>query len=259
MEPARMKGLHVKGLTVGHPGRPLVTDLEWHCASGTLVSLIGVNGSGKSTLLRCLAGLLPPMAGTVQVNGRDLAHMEALERARTVSFVMPGRAVSAPLNVRALVALGRQPWTGFFGRLSSTDEEMVDAALKATGAGHLADRPLYTLSDGEYQLVTIARVIAQDTPIVLLDEPTAFLDLVNRIAIVRRLALLAKDLGRIILFSTHDLQVAVDHADRVLLLQGGRAHDGPPMEVLGSDAIQAAFRSEGLRFDPATRSLRSTP
>ncbi|MEZ4755974.1 MAG: ABC transporter ATP-binding protein [Flavobacteriales bacterium] len=252
-----MSSLQAIGLAVGYPGKPLVTDLEWHCEGGALVSLIGVNGSGKSSLLRCLAGSLSPMAGTVLVNGRDMARMEPLERARTVGFVMPGRAVSAPLNVRAMVALGRQPWTGFFGRLKDADEQAIDAALQATGASHLADRSLHTLSDGEYQLVTIARVIAQDTPIVLLDEPTAFLDLVNRIAIVRRLASLAKDLGRIILFSTHDLQVAVDHADRVLLLQGGRAYEGPPMEVLASDVIQNAFRSDGLRFDPATRSLRS--
>ncbi len=252
-----MNALHTHQLAVGHRGKVLVTDVEMHCEGGGLVALIGVNGSGKSTLLRCLAGLLQPAEGSVEVNGRGLHELGARERARMVSLVMPGRFTAAALDVRSMVALGRQPWTGYFGALRPADNAAVEAALTATGTSHLADRPVHALSDGEHQLVTIARAIAQDTPIVLLDEPTAFLDLVNRIMVVRLLARLAKELGRIIVFSTHDLQVAVDHADRALLLHGGKAHTGAPLDVLGSDAMRAAFSSDGLRFDAATRSLRA--
>jgi iron complex transport system ATP-binding protein len=251
-----MNTLRIHQLSAGHQAKALVTDVDLNCEGGGRVALIGVNGSGKSTLLRCLAGLHRPMAGGVQVNGRSLLGLDARERARMVSMVMPGRSPAAALDVRSLVALGRQPWTGYFGALRPADDAAVEAALGATGTSHLANRPLHALSDGEHQLVTIARAIAQDTPIVLLDEPTAFLDLVNRIMVVRSLARLARELGRIIVFSTHDLQVAVDHADRLLLLHGGRSHSGAPLDVLGSDAMQASFSADGLRFDAVTRSLR---
>jgi iron complex transport system ATP-binding protein len=253
-----MNTLRTDQLVVGHPGKALITALDLHVEGGALVALIGVNGSGKSTLLRCLSGLVQPMEGGVQVNGRVLRGLEARERARLVSLVMPGRSVTAALDVWSMVALGRQPWTGYFGALRSADEAAVEAALAATGTSHLAHRQVHSLSDGEHQLVAIARAIAQDTPIVLLDEPTAFLDLVNRIMVVRRLASLARELGRIILFSTHDLQVAVDHADRLLLLHGGKAHGGATLDVLGSEAMRTAFSADGLRFDPTTRSLRVT-
>jgi len=253
-----MNTLRTDQLAVGHPGKALITGMDLHIEGGALVALIGVNGSGKSTLLRCLAGLVQPMEGGVHVNGRVLKVLEVRERARLVSLVMPGRSVTAALDVRSVVALGRHPWTGYFGALRSADEAAIEAALAATGTSHLAHRSVHSLSDGEHQLVAIARAIAQNTPIVLLDEPTAFLDLVNRIMVVRRLASLAHELGRIIVFSTHDLQVAVDHADRLLLLQGGKAHGGTPLDVLGSVTMQAAFSADGLRFDPTTRSLRVT-
>lgn len=250
-----MNILHTDKLVAGHRGKALFTGVDLHYAGGALIALVGVNGSGKSTLLRCLAGAHPPISGTVQVNGRSIHALDARERARAVSVVMPGRTAVA-LDVRSLVSLGRQPWTGYFGGLRSADRDAVDAALEATGTAHLAQRAIHGLSDGEHQLVTIARAIAQDTPIVLLDEPTAFLDVVNRIVVVRRLAQLAHDLGRIILFSTHDLHVAVDHADELLLLHGGKAHAGAPYAVLGSEAMREAFSTEGLQFDPTSRSLR---
>jgi iron complex transport system ATP-binding protein len=255
MDRSHMNTLHTEQLAAGHRGKALFTGVDLRYEGGALIALVGVNGSGKSTLLRCLAGLHAPLSGTVKVNDRTVHALDARERARTVSVVMPGRT-SALLDVRASVALGRQPWTGYFGQLEATDERAVDAALEATGIAQLAGRSVASLSDGEHQLMTIARAIAQDTPIVLLDEPTAFLDVVNRIVVVRRLALLARELGRIILFSTHDLQVAVDHADSLLLLQGGKAHTGAPLVVLRSEAMRTAFSTEGLQFDPVTRSLR---
>jgi iron complex transport system ATP-binding protein len=250
-----MNSLHTYQLTAGHRGKALFTGVDLRYEGGALIALVGVNGSGKSTLLRCLAGLHPPLSGAVMVNDRMVHALDARERARAVSVVMPGR-ISALLDVRGAVALGRQPWTGYFGRLGVNDQQAVNDALELTGITHLADRSLASLSDGEHQLMTIARAIAQDTPIVLLDEPTAFLDVVNRIVVVRRLALLARELGRIILFSTHDLQVAVDHADGLLLLQGGNALAGAPNDVLGSEAMRNAFSLEGLQFDPVARCFR---
>jgi iron complex transport system ATP-binding protein len=224
--------------------------------AGEITALIGVNGSGKSTLLRTLAGLLRPIAGQVCMGDSSLLSMSAKQRARHVSVVLTARPQVGLLDVRTLVSLGRQPWTGHLGRLREEDARKVQEALEHTGITALADRGMHALSDGERQKVMIARALAQDTPVLLLDEPTAFLDLVNRVQIMRLLRDIAHRLDKAVLLSTHDLRTALDLADRMALVHQGRVWTGTPQDALHTGVLAHAFQGEGLVFDPTSGTLR---
>ena len=173
-----------------------------------------------------------------------------------MALVLTTQPTAALLDVRTVVSLGRQPWTGYLGRLSEADRSMVERAMEHTGIVHFAGRMLDTLSDGERKKVMIARALAQDTPLLLLDEPTASLDLVNRVLIMRLLHRIAHELGRAVLYSTHDLRAALDLADRIVLVRDGRVWSGTPEEALNTGVLADAFQVEGLLFDPTTGSLR---
>lgn len=224
---------------------------------GELVCLLGPNGAGKSTLMRTLAGLQPPLAGSLRVGSTPLADLGAGARARQLSIVLTDRVEASGLTVLELVRLGRHPHTGWLGGLSAHDEAQVQAALAATGTEAFAQRPVGELSDGERQKVLLARALAQDTPVVLLDEPTAHLDLPNRVSLMRLLHRLARQTGKAILLSTHELDLALQAADRIWLLPAdGRLHAGTPEDLVLSGTFAAAFAREGLAFDPATGTFR---
>ncbi len=247
--------LHTTGLAVGFPGKVLARGMDLDMRSGELTALIGLNGCGKSTLLRTLAGLIPPLDGTIEVEGRQLTVMGNMERARAMSVVLTGRPQAGLLDVRTIVSLGRQPWTGHMGRLSPQDHQRVRDAMERTGISAFAERDLRSLSDGEGQKVMIARALAQEAPIMLLDEPTAYLDLVNRISVMHLLRAIARDMQRSILLSTHDLGSALQLCDRIVLLHGGSSWTGTPPEAIASGVLDRAFASEGFRFDPDKASL----
>jgi iron complex transport system ATP-binding protein len=220
---------------------------------GELVCLLGPNGAGKSTLLRTLAGVQVPLGGHLTVGGKPLASLSPEARARQLSIVLTERIEAGHLTGRELVSLGRHPHTGWLGGLSAHDHAQVQAALAATGTAEFAHRPVGELSDGERQKVLLARALAQDTPLILLDEPTAHLDLPNRVALLRLLHQLARSLGKAILLSTHELDLALQAADRVWLLPAtGELLAGPPEDLVLSGAFAAAFQREGLAFDIAT-------
>lgn len=248
--------LHTRSLSVGHGPCAVVEGIDLQLIPGELVALIGVNGSGKSTLLRTLSGLHKPISGTIHCGDRELGQLSARERAQLMAVVLTGRPQAGLLDVRTLVALGRQPWTGVLGKLTPADEQVVEQAMERCGIGNFGERALEALSDGERQQVMIARALAQDTPVLLLDEPTAFLDLVNRVKVMRLLQRIARELGRSVLLSTHDLRSALDLADRIVLVHQGRMWSGTPEEAVGSGVLARAFQSEGLTFDASTGSLR---
>lgn len=257
MGPFGMKEhLHTQGLSVGYGKRKVLESMDLQLPHGELVALIGVNGSGKSTLLRTLSGLQKPLSGKVSWGDVPLQRLSARERARRMALVLTAQPSAALLDVRTVVSLGRQPWTGYLGRLSEADRSMVEQAMDHTGIIQFAGRTLLTLSDGERKKVMIARALAQDTPLLLLDEPTASLDLVNRVLIMRLLHRIAHDLGRAVLYSTHDLRVALDLADRLVLLRNGSVWSGTPEVALSTGVLADAFQVEGLLFDPITGSLR---
>ena len=233
--------------------RPVAGPLQLALGPGELVCLLGPNGAGKSTLLRTLAGLQPPLSGQLIIAGESLATLSAPERARQLSIVLTDRLDAGNLTVRELVRLGRHPHTGWLGGLSAHDEAQVQAALVATGTAAFAPRPVGELSDGERQKVLLARALAQDTPVVLLDEPTAHLDLPNRVALMRLLHRLARQTGKAILLSTHELDLALQAADRIWLLPAeGALRTGTPEDLVLSGSFAAAFVHEGLAFDAAT-------
>jgi iron complex transport system ATP-binding protein len=238
-------------VSVGYGSRVLAAGLDVEFPTGGLTAIVGRNGTGKSTLLRAMAGLERPLAGEVRVEDVVLSAMSAREVARRVGFVSTQRIRVTNLRVRDVVALGRTPYTDWIGRLTPEDEEAVSAALSQVGMSDFADKQVDTLSDGEAQRVMIARVLAQDTPVILLDEPTAFLDLPNRYEVCLLLKKLAEERGRTVVFSSHDLGIVLTLADRVLLLNPAEPRFGTPDELLADGSLARIFEgtSIGLSSD----------
>ncbi|MBA9002596.1 ABC transporter ATP-binding protein [Thermomonospora cellulosilytica] len=251
--------LVLDALTVGYPGRRgraarrVLERVDAEARAGDLTVLIGPNGTGKSTLLRTLAGLQPPLEGKVLLDGSPVAAIGPAELARRVAVVLTERDVPALLTGRELAALGRHPHTGFTGRLTAADRAAVDWALTAVDAAHLAERPVTELSDGERQRILTARALAQEPAAILLDEPTAFLDVPSRVALMGLLRRLARERSLVVVVSTHDLELALRIADRVwLITRDGGLHRGTPEELALNGAISAAFDGGGLTFDAAS-------
>jgi iron complex transport system ATP-binding protein len=212
---------------------------------------MGPNGSGKSTLLRTLGGFLPPLAGGVLINGRMLESYSRSELSVLVGVTLTGKTAAGGITVSELVSLGRHPYTGFFGRLSRHDKDAVSRAIQAAGIFHKAHCYVSELSDGERQRAMIAKTLAQECPIIILDEPTAFLDAVGRIEIMTLLHKLAREQGKAILLSTHDADQAVRTADCLWLLSGGRgAKAGAPEDLILDGSFETFFGREGMKFDP---------
>lgn len=229
---------------------------------GELVCLLGPNGAGKSTLMRTLAGMQLPLQGHVRLGDADPYRLPPRQLARHLGVVLTERVGVGSLSVRALVALGRYPYTDWTGRLTSADEAAIERALAAVGLAAFAPRPIHELSDGERQKVMIARALAQEPKLLLLDEPTAFLDLPRRVELMSLLRRLARESGRAVLLSTHDLDLALRGADQLWLFQaGGGIRVGTPEELVLDGAFQAAFHGEGVEFDPyaGTFKFRQTP
>jgi iron complex transport system ATP-binding protein len=221
---------------------------ELEIKAGQLICLLGPNGSGKSTLLRTLAGLQPALGGVIHVDGVE--RWSPAELARKISLVLTDRVRGNNLTVDSLVALGRYPYSGWLGQLSATDKTVIEWAIGATGIGTLKGRKIHTLSDGECQKVMLARALAQDTPILMLDEPTAHLDLPSRIRLMRLLHQLARQTRKGVLLSTHELDMALQIADEVWLLQAGEPlHRGAPEDLVLNGVFEAAFAKEDIVFD----------
>ncbi|PJF31171.1 MAG: ABC transporter ATP-binding protein [Candidatus Thermofonsia Clade 1 bacterium] len=247
--------LTAQKLSVGYRagrGAPKVVlcDLTLQLERGTLVCLIGQNGAGKSTLMRTLAAVQKPLSGKVYIGAEDVHQLPISRLARLISVVLTERAQTSLLSAYEVVSLGRLPYTDWTGRLSEADRAVVDWALEAVGATALTERPISELSDGERQKVMIGRALAQETPLIFLDEPTAFLDLPRRVEIMALLRRLAHQTGRAVLLSTHDLDLALRSADRIWLLDNdGKLHAGAPEDLVLSGAFARTFASSGVAFD----------
>jgi len=227
--------------------------LDLDIRAGQLICLLGPNGAGKSTLLKTLAGLHPPLEGRVEADGADIRSVTPIQRARIVSLVLTDKVTTQHLTVYSLVALGRYPYSGWLGGLSEADRTAIEWAIEVTGIQAFRDRKVFTLSDGESQKVMLARALAQDTPILMLDEPTAHLDLPSRIRLMRLLHQLAQQTNKGILLSTHELELALQVADEVWLLQNAETlHRGAPEDLVLNGAFEAAFAHEDIRFDKQT-------
>ena len=224
--------------------RAVLEGVDLAVAPGEVVGVLGRNGVGKTTLLRVASGSLVPDAGRVLLDGRPLAAMSRRERARHVALVPQDTQVPFPFSVAELVLMGRTPHLGFLGFENAHDLEVARAALSRMGIEALADRSVLTLSGGERQLAMVARALAQEPSLLLLDEPTAFLDLRHRLEVLTVVRELAAS-GAAALVVSHDLGVAARFCDRLVLLGGGRVlASGPPREVLDPESLRAAFGIE---------------
>lgn len=237
----------------------IASGLNLTLRAGELVCLLGPNGVGKSTLMRTLAGMQPPLAGQVLLGDMDISVLRPRDLAQHLSVVLTERVDVGNLSVYALVALGRHPHTDWLGRLTPDDEAVVRWAIEAVGAASLAHRPIHELSDGERQRVMLARALAQEPAVLLLDEPTAFLDLPRRVELMRLLRHLAQTTGQALLLSTHDLDLALRSADVLwLMTPGGTLHVGAPEDLVLNGAFAAAFHNDGVSFDAATGAFQMT-
>lgn len=256
--------LSTHALSVGYRmgrgrSRTVLPELDLSLHSGELVCLLGANGTGKSTLLRTLAGLQPPIAGSVRLRGTSLAEISKQQRARDIAVVLTGQVEVGALRGRDLVAMGRAPYTGWAGRLRDSDEHAVDRALGATGAHDIAQRTLDELSDGERQRLMVSRALAQQPSVVLLDEPTAFLDAPRRAELTAVLRRLSRETGIAALLSTHDVELALRNADRVwLVLPDGGTVVGAPEDLAISGALHEAFGGREFAFDALAGGFRVT-
>lgn len=210
-----MSGLSLYDVAIGYGAIAVVSGISADIEPGQMVCLIGKNGSGKSTLFKTIACFQPALAGRITIGGRDISEMKRSEMAQMVGIVLTEQPESQEMSVREMVAIGRSPYTGFFGNMNAHDREVVEEAIERVGITSLAERKVSTLSDGERQKVMIAKALAQQTPVILLDEPTAFLDFPSKVELMKMLHHLARSEKKIILLSTHDLPVAFDMADMV--------------------------------------------
>ncbi len=222
-------------------------------AGGELTCLLGPNGAGKSTLLRTLAGFQPPVAGTATIAGRDITALKPADMARLVAIVLTEKPDTGSMTVAEMVELGRAPYTGFWGLCSSADRDVALGAMQCVGIAGLARRRVSTLSDGERQKAMLAKALAQQTPVILLDEPTAFLDFASKVEAMRLLHGIARQTGKAVFMSTHDLDLALQAADTLWLMKpGGVAAIGSPEDLALDGRLAAFFDSPAMRFDPAT-------
>ncbi|MCG8581167.1 MAG: ABC transporter ATP-binding protein [Bacteroidales bacterium] len=217
---------------------------------GEFACLLGPNGAGKSTLIKTLSGFIPKINGVVKVSGKELHAYKRNQLAKVVSVVLTERLQVPNMTVFDLVALGRTPYTDFFGTISRQDRQMVMQAINDVGLYGFANRQLVCMSDGERQKAMIAKALVQDTPLIILDEPTAFLDLPSKIEIVQLLKKLAKTKNKGILLSTHDLDLALQLADKIWLIAQGRDLEaGIPEDLVLANGFRRFFEKEGILFD----------
>ena len=225
-------------LSVGYSlSHPVISDINLELRSGQLACLIGENGIGKSTLLKTLTGFLPKLKGSLLLGDRDIDSFSQRELARQVSIVLTQKPDVQNLTIEEIIGLGRSPYTGFFGRLRAEDRKVVDDAIATMGIEKLRGRMIQTLSDGERQKVMIAKALAQETPIILLDEPTAFLDFPSKAETFQSLQRMAHERDKLILLSTHDLELAVRFADSLLEVKKGT------LQAVSASEVKASIRA----------------
>jgi len=255
--------LRTQNLAVGYRSRrgrrEVLQRLNLSVRTGELVCLLGPNGVGKSTLLRTLAKMQPALAGAIELGGVDLCRLSQIDLARRLGVVLTDRLAVGALPAQRVVELGRYPHSGWFGRVTARDRAAVRWALTAVGAAHLAARDFAQLSDGERQRIMIARALAQEPLLLLLDEPTAFLDVPSRVELMGLLRHLARDEGLAVVLSSHDLELALRMADTLwLVMPDGRVSSGAPEDIVFEGDVAAAFESTSIRFRPDERTFRLT-
>ncbi len=240
-------------LCIGYTNEKVVkiiaNDLNLKLQAGQLLALIGANGVGKSTLLRTLTGIQKPISGTVEMLGKPLASFETGAMAQQISVVLTENLPPSNLTVFELVALGRQPYTDWIGKLSNTDKKVIDWAMEQTQVMDLRNKKHHEISDGQLQRVLIARALAQDTPLIILDEPTTHLDLFHKVTLLKLLKKLSKETNKCILFSTHDIDMAIQVADEMIVMTAKTVVQDQPCNLISKGIFDQLFDDKSITFD----------
>ena len=237
-----MEILKTSALSIGYDSKTIASDINVTLSEGDIIALVGPNGAGKSTLFKTFSTHIKPVGGKIELFGKDLQAYSPKERAKLLGIVLTERPDDMFLKVSDVVAAGRYPYTGMFGKLNENDEKEIKVSLELVGVNHLADRVFNTLSDGEKQKVMIAKAIAQNTPIIMLDEPTAFLDYPSKIELFSLLKELAKEQKKAILFSSHDLELLLRYTDNLWIMAKDKPFAaGQSHKLLKSGVIKEYF------------------
>lgn len=250
--------IQLKGLSIGYDEKGkrrkvVAQGIDASLYKGELTCLLGANGAGKSTLLRTLSGFLHPLEGEIVMKGKPLSAFANNERARLIGVVLTERPELHHMMVSELVGMGRSPYTGFWGNLSDDDKRIVNEALDMVGMADMAARMMDTLSDGERQKAMIAKALTQQTPIIYLDEPTAFLDYPSKVETMLLLRRLANETGKTIFLSTHDVELALQTADKLWLMKRREPLViGTPRELADSGELDGFFTGKDFTFDRET-------
>ena len=241
--------LQAHKISTGYPKKTVSENLSFQLHSGKLITLIGSNGVGKSTLIRSITGIIPVLKGEVLLNNQKISAYNAARLAQQISVVLTDKLPPSNLSVYELVALGRQPYTNWLGNLSAADIEKIDWAIASTEIDDLKHKKHYELSDGQLQKVLIARALAQDTPLIVLDEPTTHLDLVHKVSVFKLLKKLAHRTQKCILISTHDMDLSLQMSDEIIVLTKQNIFQGSPQQLIEQEVFEHLFVHESIFFD----------
>ncbi len=257
-----MENVQLHNLSIGYQNKGnskvVASGLNATINRGELTCLLGRNGIGKSTLLRTLSAFQPALDGEVMMDTTPLATLTDKERSRLIGIVLTEKPDVQNMTIEELVGMGRSPYTGFWGTLDSDDEAIVSEAIRLVGVESLKGRMIHTLSDGERQKVMIAKALAQQTPIIYLDEPTAFLDFPSKVEMMQLLRRLAVEEQKTVFLSTHDVELSLQLADCIWLMEPDRLNVGTPHQLAEEGALSRFIEHDGITFDRATLTIHVT-
>lgn len=247
------KTLHTTNLTIGYKNKSnstiIAKNININLQKGKLIGLIGANGIGKSTLLKTITGILKPLAGNVFINETQIENYKPEALAKELSIVLTEHLPPSNLSVYEIVALGRQPYTNWLGKLASEDKNKIDEAITLTEINLLQHKKHYEISDGQLQKTLIARALAQDTNLIILDEPTTHLDLVHKVTLLKLLQKLSHETGKTILYSTHDIDLAIQLCDEMIVLTENKVIQNKPCKLIEEGVFTEIFKNENIQFD----------
>jgi iron complex transport system ATP-binding protein len=245
--------LSTSNLSIGYQSKEgkniIAENLNLTFEKGKLISLVGGNGIGKSTLLRTITGIQKPLAGTVTLKEKEIHLYDSLLLAQNLSLVLTEKLPPSNLTVFELIALGRQPYTNWLGKLSKEDLEKINQAILLTRVEHLIDKRHHEISDGQLQIVLIARALAQDTPLIILDEPTTHLDLFHKVSVFKLLKKLSQETNKCILFSTHDIDLAIQLSDEMIVMTESMVKQDQPCNLITKGVFNTLFKDSSITFD----------
>jgi iron complex transport system ATP-binding protein len=245
--------LTTSNLSVGYSSnkevKTIASNINLRLKKGELIALVGANGIGKSTLLRTLIGIQPPLSGNVILNSKNISEFDSVSLAQNLSIVLTEKLPPNNLTVFEIIALGRQPYTNWLGNLSDNDISKINEAMELTQITSFAYKKHYEISDGQLQNVLVARALAQDTPLIILDEPTTHLDLLHKVSLFKLLKKLAKETNKCILFSTHDIDMAIQISDEMIIMTNENVAQDQPCNFISKGDFNTLFKDEHIVFD----------